>query len=247
MTNQQGNKAVTAADIQIIAGDGGSFGAYAARPAGDVPVPGVIVLQEIFGVNGFVRGVVDELAAAGFLAVAPDLFWRLEPGVQLDPSIADDRDRAMDLMKRLDEPMAVTDITAVTAYLRGRPDCTGKVAAVGYCLGGKLAFLMAARTDIDAAVSYYGVAIQGALAEAPAVGGALLLHIAGTDHLCPPEAQQAIKEALLPLGVRIETYPAAGHGFARKGAAIFDERAASHADQVTMSFLRGHLAGASHG
>jgi carboxymethylenebutenolidase len=230
-------------DVTVRAADGGRFGAYLAEPPAR-PAPGIIVLQEIFGVNAYVRGVVDHLAAGGFLAIAPDLFWRQEPNVKLDGSIAADRDRAMALFKGLDERLAVEDGAAAVRFLRElAPACTGNIGVVGYCLGGKLAYLIAARCEIDAAVSYYGVSIQAALDEASRIRAPVLLHIAGADHLCPPQVQAQIIDSLAPYHDRIQihVHPGAGHGFARTGGATYDPVAAGHADTLTAAFLERHL------
>jgi carboxymethylenebutenolidase len=221
--------------------DGGSFRSYFAAPEA-IPAPGVIVLQEIFGVSTFVRGVCDDLAHAGYAAIAPDLFWRQEPNVQLDSDIPADRERAVKLMHGLDEPLAVEDAAAAVAYLRSQQHCTGKVGALGFCLGGKLAYLLAARTNLDAAVSYYGVGIQKALGEAGKLRVPLLLHIAADDQMCPPEAQQEIGRALgtLPM-VTIFTHDGVGHAFAREGSAAYKSAAAQSAKVETESFLATHL------
>ena len=137
----------------------GTFGGYLASPTA-ARGPGVIVIQEIFGVNGFVRAVADEFAARGFFALAPDLFWRIEPNVQLNDKTEADWKRALDLMGKFDIGTGVQDIQAAITYLRKIPGVTGKVGVVGYCLGGRLAYLCATRTDSDASVSYYGVAIE---------------------------------------------------------------------------------------
>ena len=229
-------------DVSVRATDGGAFGAYLAEPD-RTTAPGIVVLQEIFGVNAFVRGVCDGLAQAGYIAIAPDLFWRQAPGVELDSDDPGARDRAMKLMQGLDEPLALSDIAAAAAHLRTLPQGSGKVGAVGYCLGGKLAYLAAARTNVDAAVSYYGVGIQGALGEAGGIHAPLLLHIAADDPLCEPPAQQAIADALgAAPGVRIVTHPGVGHAFARLGSTAYRASAAAAADAETMThfdrFLR---------
>jgi len=222
-----------------VTGPDGAFDAYLSIPSGVGPWPAAIVLQEIFGVNAVIRGACAWLAANGYLAIAPDLFWRQAPGVQLDES---ERDAAMALMKGLDEGLAVADCEAVLDHVRALPESTGKAGAVGYCLGGKLAFLMAARTSIDAAVSYYGVGIQNALELAPSVRCPLLLHIGTQDPLCPPDAQARIADALggSP-SVELETYTA-GHAFARSGSPAYSAPHAGRANAVTLTFLGRSLA-----
>jgi len=222
---------------------GSSFDAYLASP--DRPNgAGIVVLQEIFGVNANMRSVADELAAAGFTAIVPDLFWRQQPGVELDP--ATDRDRASELMKGLDPELAVQDALLAADYVRTLKGANGKVGAVGYCLGGKLAYLLSMKAGIDVAVSYYGVAIQAALGRIGDVRSPLLLHIAEQDHLCPPEAQAAIEQAAVQHRDRIQVmrYSGVGHAFARRGSPVFDRQSAERADKATKDFLSARLLGA---
>ena len=143
----------------------GAFGAYLARPAA-AKAPAVVAIQEIFGVNAVMRGVCDGLARQGFLAICPDLFWRIEPGVDITDRSQAEWDKAFKLYNAFDVDLGVQDISATIAFARTAPASTGKVGAVGYCLGGLLAFLTATRTDVDAAVGYYGVGIESRLDEA---------------------------------------------------------------------------------
>ncbi|WP_374942601.1 dienelactone hydrolase family protein [Sphingomonas sp.] len=233
----------TRIDIDLPSGE--RMPAYLARPDGEATGMGVVLLQEIFGINANMRGVADDYATRGIVAIVPDLFWRQEPGVELDPSNAADRDRATELMKGLDQPQAVDDSLAAAQYLRTIEGGPAKVGAVGYCLGGKLAFLMATCPGVDAAVSYYGVAIQASLEKAHELQSPLLLHIAGEDHLCPPEAQARIKETFAPIAdVTIMDYPGVGHAFARRGGHGYDAASAERADNATAAFLQKHLGSA---
>jgi carboxymethylenebutenolidase len=229
---------MTASIVQLAAEAGKSFSAYLAVPSAPAR-PAVVLLQEIFGINANMRGIADEYAAEGYIAIAPDLFWRQRPGVQLDPNKPEDREIAMSLMNGLDQTRAVDDALLAATHVRSLPAFAGKMGAVGYCLGGKLAYLLAMRSGIDAAVSYYGVGIHGALDQASGLKCRILLHIGGKDPLCPPEAQAAIKQALTPLGNRVSImdYPEAGHAFARRGSASYDETAARRADEATHQFL----------
>lgn len=224
---------------------GGQFGAYLAlpsRPNGG----GVIVLQEIFGINANIRAIADSFAEAGYNAIAPDLFWRQEAGVELDPASEPDRERATTLMKGLDQPLAIVDALAAAANLRGLPGANGTVGAVGYCLGGKLAYLLSMQPGIDAAISYYGVAIQAALDQVGQVTAPLLLHIAELDHLCPPEAQAAIEAAVSGYDhITVMRYPDVGHAFARRGGAAFNEQDAERADSATLALLEQEVGEAS--
>ena len=233
---------MTTPTIELASEAGKAFRAYLAvpaRPSGH----GVVILQEIFGINANIRGIANEYASAGYIAIAPDLFWRQQPGVELDPSKPEDRETATALMKRLDQSRAVDDALLAAAHVRSLPAFSGKVGAVGYCLGGKLAYLLATHAGIDAAVSYYGVGIQGALDQVPRLKCRMLLHIAGQDHLCPPEAQAALKKAFAPVGDRVSIleYPDAGHAFARKGGATYNEAAARRANEATRLFFSTEL------
>jgi carboxymethylenebutenolidase len=227
-------------DITLTAADGGSFGAYLTIPSNVAPA--VVVLQEIFGLSPFIRGVCDRLAEAGFLAIAPDLFWRQERGVQLNSDDPAARERGLKLVQALDEGQAVKDAAAALMYVRSLQQCTGKVAALGYCLGGKLAYLMAARTSIDAAVSYYGTGIHAALAEASNIRAPLLMHTGAEDPLCPPPAQQELARVLSAVShVTLRTHRGVGHAFARRGSAAYSAAAAETADAETLTFLTRNL------
>jgi carboxymethylenebutenolidase len=224
-----------------IDGPDGSFAAYLASPAAGRG-PGIVVIQEIFGVNAVMRALADEAAASGFFALVPDLFWRLEPGVQLTDKTDAEWQRAFDLMKRFDAALGVKDIQTTISHLRTIAGGTGKVGAVGYCLGGLLAYLTAARTDSDASVGYYGVNIQTMLGEAAVIKKPLMLHIAGKDEFTPPEAQKQIVDGLAanPL-VTIHRYPEMNHAFARPGGKHYDQANAGLANSRTATFLRQHL------
>jgi len=171
--------------VTIKSFDKQEFDGYLAQPASRYG-PGVVVIQEIFGVNNYIRSVADWYAAHGFVALAPDLFWRQEPGVQLSSA---EREKAFALYAGLDEAKAVEDTAAAMEFLRSYSGCNGRVGAVGFCLGGNLAYLLSVRFKPDAAVGYYGVSIERALKEANNLSSPLMLHIAGRDQFCPPEAQ----------------------------------------------------------
>jgi carboxymethylenebutenolidase len=219
----------------------GTFGAYVARPTA-TQAPAVVVIQEIFGVNAVMREVCDSLAREGYLAVCPDLFWRLEPGVELTDRTQDEWNRAFDLMNRFDVDQGVEDIRAVIDHVRAGPGCTGKVGAVGYCLGGRLAYLTATRTDSDASVGYYGVGIENYLAEAERLAQPLMLHIASEDAYVSKDAQAMIIAALKDHPqVTIHTYPGCDHAFARPGGAHYDAGAAAQANARTAAFFKQHL------
>ena len=220
----------------------GEFAAYVARPA-NPKAPAVVVIQEIFGVNAVMRGVCDELAAAGFLAVCPDLFWRIEPGIDITDQSEAEWKKAFELFNAFDVDAGVADIATTIDHVRGLAECSGKVGAVGYCLGGLLAFLTATRTDSDASVSYYGVGIEGRLGEAEKLAHPLLMHIAEEDQFVPKEAQALILAQLKNHPqVQAHTYPGRDHAFARIGGEHYDAADAKLANGRTLTFFQQNLA-----
>ena len=223
--------------------DGGEFDAYLALPRGNTG-PGIVLLQEIFGVNRNMRSIADWYAQRGFVVICPDLFWRQERGVQLTDQTDAEWKRAFELYQGLDEAKAVEDAGAALAFLRNHPACTGKVSAVGFCLGGKLTYLLAVRYHPDCSVGYYGVGIENALDEAANLRNPLMLYIAQNDQYCPPEAQAEIHAALdnNPL-VTIHDYAGQDHGFARVGGAHFNAAMAELANLRTIEFFVRHLNG----
>jgi carboxymethylenebutenolidase len=228
-------------EITVPARDKGSFMAYVAVPE-KLPAPAIVVIQEIFGVNAEMRAKCDELAAQGFIAACPDIFWRMEPGVQLTDRTEGEWAKAFDFFKRFDIDKGIEDLKAAVHAMKGYAGSSGKVGCVGYCLGGKLAYLMAARGKPDCAVSYYGVGIQDLLKESSKIRTPLLMHMAEKDQYVPPEAQNAIKEGLKANKmVTIHSYPGADHAFARGGGQHYDEKAAKLANQRTLDFFRGKL------
>lgn len=230
-----------AGDYVTIKTADGDFAAYVARPKNE-RAPAVVVIQEIFGVNAVMREITDGLAAQGYLAICPDLFWRIEPGIDITDQSEAEWARAFELYKAFDVEKGVADIAATIAHIRKDPGCTGKVGAVGFCLGGLLAFLTGTRTDADAAVSYYGVGIENVVAEAAGLKTPVMLHIAEEDGFVPKPAQDAIKAAVAgnPL-VEVHTYPGRDHAFARMGGANFDQADADKAGRRSLDFFKKAL------
>ena len=219
----------------------GAFGAYLARPAA-AKAPAVVAIQEIFGVNAVMRGVCDGLARQGFLAICPDLFWRIEPGVDITDRSQAEWDKAFKLYNAFDVDLGVQDISATIAFARTAPASTGKVGAVGYCLGGLLAFLTATRTDVDAAVGYYGVGIESRLDEAEKLAEPLMLHIAEEDQFVPKPAQAMIIGALKNHPhAQIFTYAGRDHAFARPGGDHYDRADAAKANERTLGLFKQAL------
>jgi carboxymethylenebutenolidase len=206
---------LTTREVTVASHDGKSFGAYLAVPASGHG-PGLVLCQEIFGVNDFMRRAAQLLAEEGYVVLVPDLFWRQLPGIQLTDGPAD-MPRAFELYQKFDVGVGV----------------------LGYCLGGKLAYLAACRTDVDVAIGYYGVGIENSLDEAAQLRGRLVLHIAEQDGFCPPEARQRILEALgNKPGVQIYVYPGMDHAFARTGGDHYDKPSALMAHQRSMAALQ---------
>jgi carboxymethylenebutenolidase len=219
-------------EIRISASDGsGSFTGYLATPASGTG-PGVIVIQEIFGVNNDVRAKADAWAAQGYVALAPDLFWRQQADVQLNLFDEAEWKRAAGFYQAFNYAAGVADLQA--AILRLRSLCSGKVGTVGFCLGGALAYLCAVHTDADANVGYYGVGIDARLEGAAKISKPLLLHIATADTFVLPEAQAKIHAALdtHPFATLYD-YAGQQHAFSRLGGDHYDEAAATLAHQRT--------------
>lgn len=219
----------------------GSFSAYYAEPAG-TPHAAIIVIQEIFGVNAGIRRKCDRLAEDGYLAIAPDLFWRLEPGVELDPDIPEEFQEALALMGKFNQDAGVRDIEATIRAARAKLPEGGKVGAVGYCLGGRLAFMAAARTDVQASVCYYGVGIDGLLGEKHAIAHPVMLHIPQEDHFVDRAAQQRMHDGLddHPKAVLCD-YPGEDHGFATEFGKRRSDTSATLADERTAAFFAKNL------
>jgi carboxymethylenebutenolidase len=214
--------------------------AYVARPAGTAKAA-VIVIPEIFGVNPGIVGKCDGWAAQGYLAVAPDLFWRFAPGVETDPDVPEQFQQALGYFGQYDANDGVSDLEAVIRWIRNS-EGVAKVGCAGYCLGGRLAYMAAARTDIDASVGYYGVMIDTMLDECNAIANPLLLHIPTADHFVGPEAQAKIHAALdAHPRVTLHDYVGLDHGFAAEMGSRRDDAGASLADRRTAAFLAEHL------
>jgi carboxymethylenebutenolidase len=221
-----------------------SFNMFVAAPSG-TPKAAIIVIQEIFGVNLGIRKKCLAWAEQGYLAVAPDLFWRIKPKIELDPDVEAELQEAFGYFQHYNADDGVADIEAVIkgihAGLGGQPPIT-KVGCVGYCLGGKLAYMAACRTDISASVGYYGVMIEQMLEESHAIAHPLMLHIPTADHFVGPEAQAAIHAGLdgHPK-VTLNDYAGLDHGFAAEMGSRRDEAGAKLADSRTVAFLGEHL------
>jgi len=222
--------------------NGGTFEAYVAT-AKTAPAPGLLLIQEIFGVNQTMRQLADDFSLLGYTVVCPDIFWRIRPAIQLNRYTPDEWKQAFELFQKFDADQGVEDLKATLAHMRQMPEIAGKkVGTVGYCLGGKLAYLMATRSNADGNVSYYGVGIQDLVGEAKNIKKPYLMHIAGKDQFVPPEAQQKIIAALKGNSlVTIHVYPEQDHAFARVGGDHYDKEAAAQANDRTAAFLKKQL------
>lgn len=228
-------------DRITIEGRDGSFGAYIARPSA-LPAPAVVVLHEVFGVNADIRDHCDALAKDGFLAVAPDLFWRIEPGVDLSVTSEEDWQHAMGLYQAYDRDAGVRDAEDAVGAVAKLPECNGKVAILGYCLGGLMVFLTAARGRVDAAVAFHGAETEKYLGEAGGIDEPLLMHLAEEDEFMPKPAQAEIKAGLADKpNVTVYSYPGQYHAFSRINGAHYDAEAASLANRRTSEFLHQQL------
>jgi carboxymethylenebutenolidase len=219
----------------------GIFRAYSAKPR-ELPAPAVVVIQEIFGVNADLRDTCDELAAQGYWAISPDLFWRMEPGVDISDQSEAEWKKAFALYTAFDYDAGVADINATMQVARSLPEASGKVGLMGFCLGGLMTFLTTARHGADASVVYYGGNTDKHLDEAKSIRNPLLMHLAGNDEYIPKTAQESIIAALKRIErTQVFTYPGCSHAFARHRGAHYDKNAASLANRRTADFLALHL------
>ncbi len=218
----------------------GEIPVYVATPD-DQTEASIIVIPEIFGVNAGIRKKCDDWAALGYVAVAPDIFWRFAPGAELDPDVPEQLQRAFGYFGQYDPDLGVQDIEAVIHWLR-HVQAVDKVGLVGFCLGGRMAYMAAARTDIDASVGYYGVMIDQMLSESHAIANPLMLHIPTADHFVGPDAQASIHAGLdHHAKVVLHDYVGLDHGFAAEMGSRRDEAGAMLADERTRDFFAAHL------
>src|ERR1700761_9292991 len=228
-------------DRIVIEGRGGAFDAYIARPAAS-PAPGVVVLQELFGVNADIRKTCDELAEQGFIAVAPDLFWRQEPGVDLNVTSEADWQRGLRLYQAYDRDAGVRDVKDTLNAVAKLRECTGKIAVQGYCLGALMTFLTAVRGQINAAVAYHGADTEKYLGEVQNLHAPLLMHLGEEDEFISKAAQAEIKSALAnKANATVYSYPGQRHAFARHNGAHYNAAAAALANGRTSEFLQRQL------
>jgi len=216
--------------------------AYLAQPADQPRAGGVVLIHEIFGLNKSMRATADRFAEAGFLTVCPNLTWRLGKTNELEPGSEQALEEGRRRMAELNDDQMLDDLKAAVLHLREMEECNGRVATVGYCMGGRLAWLMACRGDTQANVAYYGTRIEPHLRECIKLSRPFMMHLGEKDPFVPEETRKRIIERLCPVaGVAIHTYPGVGHGFARPGSTGADAEAAKLANQRTFDFLNLNL------
>lgn len=229
-----------ASTISIPSRDGQVFDAYLSLPPTGSG-PGLVIIQEIWGVNEHIRAVADQYALDGFVVLAPDVFWRQQRRVDLQYTEADSR-LARHYMQNLDGPNAVQDLVSTAQALRARGEVAGPVASLGFCMGGRLSFALAATGAVDAAVCYYGGGIQNNLALAPSIGVPMLFHYAELDDHIPPDAVAAVQAAFAGRSTaQFHVYPGVGHGFNCWGRPLYNQRAAALAHGRTLQWLAEQL------
>ncbi len=226
-------------EIKLKAADGaGEFAAYVWEPKGTEKAGAVVLIQEIFGVNDALRATGEELAAQGFIAIAPDLFWRQKPGVNLTDKSEAEWKQAFDLLNGFDQDKGVEDLKVTLEAARKLPRSNGNAGTMGFCLGGRLALLMATRSDSDVNVSYYGVGLDSLVPEFDNIASPLMLHIAEKDEYFPADAQERLLDALEESEwVDAFIYPGVQHAFARVNGVHYDARAAVIANGRTTELL----------
>ena len=227
-------------NVTLTSKDGQSFDAYFVE-APEKGAPGIVLIQEIFGVNSSMRAAAERWASFGYNVICPDLFWREEAGLQLDPTQPEEFDRGVQLMQKMDEALVVSDLESARQWLAekiGSPN----IATIGYCWGGRLVVKMAAETQVKCAVSYYGVGLDELVPSLPLTAAPTLLHIAELDSYVPEPARKTILESAQNRpGWEAYVYEACDHAFARPNGAHRNEQAAELAEQRTLSFIKKHV------
>jgi carboxymethylenebutenolidase len=222
--------------ITIKADDGASFNAYVST-TGAARRPALIICPEVFGVNPHMRSVADKFAAAGYLAVVPDMFWRIEPDLEIPYDDAGLK-RGSEILKQFDCSLGAKDLGLVVGEVLARPDCSGKVGVVGFCVGGTLAYLAATRLGVDAAVGYYAKGVEDYLNEVASAECGLLLHYGEADRFIPPPIVHKVEAALAGKpNAQVFTYAGVDHGFNSNDRRAYNAEAAGIAMARTMRLL----------
>jgi carboxymethylenebutenolidase len=226
-------------EIKLKAADGsGEFSAFVWTPKDKEEAGAVVLIQEIFGVNDALRETAQSLADQGFIAIAPDLFWRQQPGINISDKTDAEWKQAFGFMQNFNQDLGVEDLKVTLAAARELPGSNGRAATMGFCLGGRLAVMMATRSDADANISYYGVMLDNLVDEFDNIDAPLMLHIAEKDEYVPPEVQEKVLDALEDNEwVDAFIYPDVMHAFARPEGIHYDARAAVIANGRTTELL----------
>ena len=229
--------------ISITAADNaGSFSALVVEPGGK-PAGVVVLIQEIFGVNEAMRTTAAQVADMGFIAVCPDLFWRIAPGIDLTDKTDAEFKQALAYLQQFDQAKGIEDLKATVAAARALPGSNGRVGTMGYCLGGRLAVMMSVQSDTDVNVSYYGVGLDDQIPGLAKVQTPLLIHIAGEDGFFPAAGRAKVLAAAQGLPhIHAYNYPGADHAFARVGGLHWDGRSAAIANGRSAEALVAALA-----
>ncbi len=226
--------------VNINAEENGSFQAYFS--SADGKAPGLVLIQEIFGVNKVMRDLADWYSSFGYHVLCPDLFWRIETGVDITDQTKEEWNKAFDLFGKFNVDQGINDLITSLNYLRNLDNCNGKVGTVGYCLGGKLSYLLSCRSNADCNVSYYGVGLEDLLNESENIKTPYLSHIAEKDRFVPKAAQQKILSNLSTNNFcDLYIYPNQEHAFARVGGAHYNQDAAYIANVRTKTFFEKNL------
>jgi carboxymethylenebutenolidase len=227
--------------VTVKADDGKSFQCFVAR-ASQSPAPVVVVIQEIFGITDWLKSYANDLAKAGFTALVPDMFFRLEPNLKLDDNNPKDLEKAFKCYGEFDQAQGLKDLQSAVTYARNMDGSNGKVGCVGFCLGGLMAFQMASNSDVDTTVAYYGGGIDSKLNEADKIRRPILLHFAEKDQFIPTPALKQIADKLGTVEMAtVHTYPNMDHAFARIGGNAYDKDAAALANKRTVDFFKEKL------
>jgi carboxymethylenebutenolidase len=227
--------------VTVKADDGKTFQCYVAR-ASQSPAPVVVVIQEIFGITDWLKSYAGELAKAGFTALVPDMFFRLEPNLKLDDNNPKDLEKAFKCYGEFNQTQGVKDLQAAVNFARSMEGSNGKVGCVGFCLGGLMTFQMACNSDVDTSVAYYGGGIDSKLDQADKIRRPILLHFAENDKFIPGPALKQIAERLASVELaEVHTYPNVDHAFARVGGHAYDKNSADQANKRSLDFFKKNL------
>jgi carboxymethylenebutenolidase len=230
--------------VTVTTGDGKTLQCYVSQPAKQ-PAPVIVIVQEIFGITDWLRSFADGLAAQGFLAVVPDLFFRLEAGLKLDDNNEKDLQKAFKYYGEFNQEQGLKDLQDVVKYSRTMAGANGKVGCTGFCLGGLMTYFMACHSDIDCAVSYYGGGINQKLDQAASIKKPIMFHLAQADQYIDGQAQKMISERMAKVAnAEVYIYPNMDHAFARIGGHAYNKEAADKAHSRTQEFFKKNLQGA---